>query len=143
MSCQNRTRAHPRKPDPDAARRRRRTRLTLKIVIGTLVTIRGLTTAATEADRPLATDVGYTSATIVFTPQGSWMAAPGRGIAKINASFAFGGPPKVAFMTVPVTGLGGEGDQSLVHLDSARGAQLWCQLADGNISAYLRRYRGT
>lgn len=48
----------------------------------------------------------------------------------------------VTFLTVPVAGLGREGDQSVVHLDSARGAQLWRHVADGNISAYLRMYPG-
>lgn len=49
-------------------------------------------------------------------------------------------PEGIAFLTVPVSGLGREGDQSVVYLDSARGAQLWNDLADGDITTYLRMY---
>jgi len=49
----------------------------------------------------------------------------------------------ITFLTVPVSGLGREGAQSVVYLDSVRGAQLWHHLAGGNISAYLRTYPGT
>ena len=335
--------------DPDAPRRRRRTKLTLKILVGMLVAILGLTTAAAyvvtehlagqvqrypgvfagmdEADRPPATDaltfllvgsdsltgepttgrdattrgdvhggqrsdmimllridVGFTSATVVSIPRDSWVEVPGHGMAKVNASYAFGGPPLlvrtverltdirvqhfavidfvgfqaltdsvggidvnvaapttfgtltlragrnhldgaqalgyvrqrtglprgdldrvqrhqnalrallvkvtdgglltdplralgfldeltrwitvddsltngelrtlgwelrnlrhggITFLTVPVADLGREGDQSVVHLDSTRSAQLWRHMADGNISAYLRMYPGT
>jgi len=52
-------------------------------------------------------------------------------------------PAGITFLTVPVAGLGREGDQSVVHLDSVRGAQLWRHVADGNISKYLRTYPGT
>ncbi len=52
-------------------------------------------------------------------------------------------PAGITFLTVPVAGLGKEYGQSVVNLDSARGAQLWQHLADGNISAYLRKYPGT
>jgi LCP family protein required for cell wall assembly len=52
-------------------------------------------------------------------------------------------PGGITFLTVPVADLGREGKQSVAHLDSARAAQLWQHLADGNISAYLRRYPGT
>jgi LCP family protein required for cell wall assembly len=51
-------------------------------------------------------------------------------------------PGGITFLTAPVAGLGREGDQSVVHLDAARSAQLWHHLAGGDIAGYLRMYPG-
>jgi LCP family protein required for cell wall assembly len=51
-------------------------------------------------------------------------------------------PGGITFLTVPVSGLGTEADQSVVYLDAARSARLWHDLADGDITAYLRMYPG-
>ncbi|MEV6875324.1 LCP family protein [Amycolatopsis sp. NPDC051128] len=48
----------------------------------------------------------------------------------------------ITFLTVPVSGLGRERDQSVVYLDSTRGARLWHDLTNGDIAAYLREYPG-
>lgn len=52
-------------------------------------------------------------------------------------------PEGITFLTAPVAGPGRQGDQAVVNLDTALGAQLWHHLADGNIATYLRTYPGT
>jgi LCP family protein required for cell wall assembly len=44
----------------------------------------------------------------------------------------------VAFLTVPVAGLGWEGPQSVVHLDQAMGQRLWSAVRGDRVSAWLR-----
>ncbi|MFP5072084.1 LCP family protein [Pseudonocardia nantongensis] len=42
----------------------------------------------------------------------------------------------VSFVTAPVTGLGREGGQSVVHLDAEQGAQLWGAVRNGSVAQY-------
>jgi LCP family protein required for cell wall assembly len=44
----------------------------------------------------------------------------------------------ITFLTAPVAGLGSEGTQSVVYLDSARCARLWGALAGDDVEGYLR-----
>ncbi len=46
----------------------------------------------------------------------------------------------VAFLTVPVAGLGYEGPQSVVHLDLATGAQLWDAVRADQVAGWLRAH---
>jgi LCP family protein required for cell wall assembly len=50
-------------------------------------------------------DEGFTHATVVSFPRDSWVTVPGRGMAKINASFAFGGPSLAVRTIEGVTGI--------------------------------------
>ena len=45
-------------------------------------------------------------------------------------------PASVQFLTAPVAGLGREGEQSVVHLDDARAAELWTALQNGDTRPY-------
>jgi LCP family protein required for cell wall assembly len=72
-------------------------------------------TAASTRDRPGAgrsdaimlvrIDEGFTHATVVSFPRDSWVAVPGRGMAKINASYAYGGPSLLVRTVEGITGI--------------------------------------
>lgn len=53
-------------------------------------------------------------------------------------------PHAVAFLTAPVSGLGREGEQSVVYLDEDRSTELWAALGDsgGGVAAYQQRNPG-
>ncbi|WFG46844.1 LCP family protein [Pseudonocardia alni] len=44
--------------------------------------------------------------------------------------------PDLAFVTAPVSGLGREGEQSVVYLDDAQGADLWSAVRNGSVTQY-------
>lgn len=46
----------------------------------------------------------------------------------------------VSFVTAPVAGLGREGEESVVHLDEERSAQLWEAVRNGSVAQYADRY---
>ncbi len=48
---------------------------------------------------------------------------------------------RVVFLTAPIIGTGWEGDQSVVHLDPARDAQLWHAFAAGTMAGYAEAHR--
>lgn len=52
-------------------------------------------------------------------------------------------PEGITFLTAPVAGTGWEGEQSVVHLDAARGAQLWDLFNAGKIADYVRANPGS
>ena len=47
---------------------------------------------------------------------------------------------EVAFLTVPVAGLGWEGPQSVVHLDLAAGRRLWTAVREDRVADWLRAH---
>ena len=49
-------------------------------------------------------------------------------------------PPSVTFLTAPVTGLGQEGRQSVVRLDTARAPELWKAVAADDVAGYVRAH---
>lgn len=50
-------------------------------------------------------DKGFTHATVVSFPRDSWVAVPGHGMAKVNASFAYGGPSLLVRTIEGITGI--------------------------------------
>lgn len=48
--------------------------------------------------------------------------------------------PSVKFLTAPVSGLGTEGRQSVVRLDTVRTGQLWKAVADDDVAGYVRAH---
>jgi len=46
----------------------------------------------------------------------------------------------IPFLTAPVAGLGREGSQSVVHLDTARCEELWNSVNTEHVEGYLRKY---
>ncbi|HWO68423.1 MAG TPA: LCP family protein [Umezawaea sp.] len=59
-------------------------------------------------------------------------------------SFVFGlrhlGGGGIAFTTAPVTDVGQEGEQSVVHLDHERGAEVWRALGEDRLAPYLEAH---
>ena len=53
----------------------------------------------------LRIDKGFTNATVVSFPRDSWVPVPERGMAKVNASFALGGPSLLVRTVEGITGI--------------------------------------
>lgn len=51
-------------------------------------------------------------------------------------------PNSATFLTIPVAGLGREGEQSVVYPDSGRCAELWRFVRDDDIAGYVRAHPG-